>query len=154
MLKFVVLCSLLVLGVRASPGGAPLSACNSMSPIHGGSAQTGPAPYTVTATAIDGQTFEVSIVADAGVTFRGFFIQGRSVDTDNAVGSFAAAADAKSIDCFSNLESASTQIDNTDKSSVSVIWTAPASGEAVNVVATVVQTLNTFWVKIPATVVY
>ncbi|XP_059479136.1 putative defense protein 3 isoform X2 [Neocloeon triangulifer] len=153
MMKFVALCSLLVLGVRALPGGAPITACNSMAPVHGGSAQTGPAPYNVSATAIDAQTVQVSIVADAGVTFRGFFIQGRSVDTDTAVGSFAAAADAKSIDCFSNLESASTHIDRTDKTSVSVIWTAPASGEAVNIFASIVQTVDTYWVKIPVPVV-
>ncbi|XP_059475159.1 putative defense protein 3 [Neocloeon triangulifer] len=155
MLKYVVLCALLVAGARASPTGAPAIACDAMTPSHNGTApQTGPAPYTLTATAIDAQTVQVSIEADAGVTFRGFFIQGRSVDTDTAVGTFAPSADAQSIDCFSNPASASTHLDRTDKTSVSVLWTAPASGEAVNVVVSIVQTFNVFWVKIPVTILY
>ncbi|XP_065331693.1 ferric-chelate reductase 1-like [Cloeon dipterum] len=153
MLKIVVLCAFLAIGALAFPGGAPTTACDSMTPLHNGSPQPNPeSPYTVTATAIDTQRYEVAINSADGTPFKGFLIQARSTLNDEAVGSFDVADNSKNIDCFTTVGSASTHIDNSNKTSVSVIWNAPASGEDVQFVASVVQSTLIFWVKLPATV--
>ncbi|XP_065332248.1 putative defense protein 3 [Cloeon dipterum] len=153
MLKTAVFFTILAFGAYAFPNGSPTTSCETMVPQHSADPQPLPdSPYTVTATAIDADRFEVTIGSTVGAPFRGFLIQARSAFNNTAVGSFEAAENAKSIRCFSNVDSASTNLDGSDKSSVTVIWNAPESGEEVQFLATVVQTSTIFWVRIPATV--
>jgi hypothetical protein len=48
MLSVLVSLSLLCIGVYCNPDGAPVSACETMVPNHGVSAQTSNSPYMVT----------------------------------------------------------------------------------------------------------
>lgn len=48
MYWFTFICVLTIRGAMGNPGGAPASACDSMTPGHGFSVQSGPAPYTIT----------------------------------------------------------------------------------------------------------
>jgi len=54
----VLVCGLVVLGAEALSSGAPASACEEMAPQHGPLPQPFPAPYTLTATAIDATRYQ------------------------------------------------------------------------------------------------
>ena len=60
MNKFIFICVFVISAVcyvtEARPDGAPVSACETMMPQHGVTAQPGPAPYSIS---MEGDTFMV-----------------------------------------------------------------------------------------------
>lgn len=115
--------------VSTASSGAPVAACFTLSPNHlPNSPQTGPSGVTIqlSSTRIrPGQTITVTISRAAG--FRGFIVQGRNVVApNNAIGTMVAAGDGQVINCSG--PTTATHVDNLDKTSVTVTWTAPAQG--------------------------
>lgn len=88
-------------GVHAFSQGAPDTTCGNITPVHGASPQTTPAPYTVTPGAvrvIAGEKMLVTLEAAAGESFMGFLLQARTADTDQVAGTFF-TTDHKYLNC-------------------------------------------------------
>lgn len=88
-------------GVHGFSLGAPDTTCGNITPGHGVSPQTTPAPYTVTPGAvrvIAGEKMLVTLEAAAGESFMGFLLQARTADTDQVAGTFF-TTDHKYLNC-------------------------------------------------------
>ncbi|KAI9554356.1 hypothetical protein GHT06_019628 [Daphnia sinensis] len=166
MFKYVCLslCLYLALnanGIQGSPIGAPRLACGDMVPQHGVDAQTSASPFVTTpaSTSIaQGATLTLTLAPiSAPSMFRGYLVIG----FDNAnqaagpIGTFSAISDGQTLDCPGvNLMNAATHINNADKTSVTVQWTAPAGFVGtVLFKTTYVQDVATFWVATPSALV-
>ncbi|CAH1243990.1 FRRS1 [Branchiostoma lanceolatum] len=122
--------------VWAYPSGAPTVACVNMFPNHGASEQTSPPPYELVVnkdTYAGGEEIEVTLRRTAvnSPSFKGFFIQARTVDgSADALGKFTTFdPSTKTVNCGSvaNSENAVTHTNPSGKTSVTVTWTAPAN---------------------------
>eukprot|EP00731_Ephydatia_muelleri_P013371 Em0007g681a len=132
MISIAALFLVFLADVRAMPGGAPPSACASISPQpgHGGSSQlVANSPYSLNVSQltaargyIPGSTYTLVLTGGA-MQYKGLLVQGRS--GSNPVGSFAAGAQVQPA-CASN--TAVTHIDRSVKNNVQLTWTAPAAG--------------------------
>ncbi|KAI8486811.1 DOMON domain-containing protein frrs1L [Branchiostoma belcheri] len=140
----------------AYPGGAPAQACLDMTPQHGPSEQSSTPPYELVVsntTYAGGDEIQVTLSRTGNsATFRGFFIQARTVGLTDAQGRFTNldSATTKTVNCGSeaNSENGVTHTGQTDKSSVTVTWTAPANRVGhIQFRATVVETEQVFWVS-------
>jgi hypothetical protein len=58
VLGAILLCCFVAYDAEAFSSGAPTAACNAMKPLHGYDPQPFPAPYIVTATAIDATRYQ------------------------------------------------------------------------------------------------
>ncbi|XP_035692794.1 putative ferric-chelate reductase 1 isoform X1 [Branchiostoma floridae] len=153
----VIIVSLLGLtaGVWAYPSGAPASACLDMTPQHGPSEQTSTPPYELVVsndTYAGGDEIEVTLRRTGNsAQFRGFFIQARTPGSTDAQGQFTTvdSGTTKTVNCGSvaNSENGVTHTGRTDKTTVTVTWTAPANRVGhIQFRATVVETEDVFWV--------
>lgn len=87
---FIVFYTVLQTGQCLS-NGAPSSACTSMTPNHGVSAQNGSSPYIIKTEKLyymPGENLRVSIESSSD-DIKGYLIQARQVGTDSATGMFA-----------------------------------------------------------------
>ncbi|KAM4722878.1 putative ferric-chelate reductase 1 [Rhinophrynus dorsalis] len=140
--------------VHSYRNGLIISACDSMTPGHGYSAQTSASMYTVSASNYSfspGDQITVTLQANSNVTFRGFLLQARSVPGNNRIGRFTVvdSSSAQILSCSGSVGSAVSHTNSGDKSRISVLWTAPVMSPGdVRFSATFVQTFNTFWVGI------
>ena len=94
----------------------------------------------------------VELKPTGSATFIGFLLEARSGEDDSIIGSFVTLAnDGKYVNCGSKPQTAVTHVNNSPKSSVQVKWTAPSDFVgSVKIVATFVQSYNTYWVKVPS----
>eukprot|EP00118_Oscarella_pearsei_P011658 m.79962 g.79962 ORF g.79962 m.79962 type:complete len:244 (+) comp36156_c0_seq1:49-780(+) len=156
----VVLCLFALVSARSS--GAPAGACISMTPSHStAAAQASPSPYKVNITAVGvgyspGASYYVTIdkVNPASPDFKGFLCQVRKADesSTDALGSFTSfdTAKAKALACTSPT-GAVTHRNADTVAMIMAKWDAPNTDEGdLRVYCTVVQSFNTFWVKIPS----
>ncbi|XP_022097158.1 putative defense protein [Acanthaster planci] len=121
----------------AYPSGAPVirypEVCISMSPgrHHGNNTASGSAPYTITVSEM-GKSFQVTIRANQGVTFSGFFIQARSqADTSltSALGTFGdVPQDTKLLNCTSTAGAWSHSNDK-NRTEVTATWMPPSESQ-------------------------
>ncbi|KAL3843198.1 hypothetical protein ACJMK2_021143, partial [Sinanodonta woodiana] len=146
----LIFCVMMVQEVRCHINGAPPSACSDMTPHHHYVPQSRPPPYSISVsknTYNPGEQIIVTLQANSGVTFKGFLIQSRrDANTNDTVGSFTTAPGTKNT-C--NNQASLTQLDASLKGKLSVIWIAPSTpvGNVV-FVATFVQNISTYWVKV------
>ncbi|XP_037527979.1 putative defense protein 3 [Rhipicephalus sanguineus] len=149
------LCLLFVLsrGTVCYRNGAPAGACDHMTPKHG----PGIVPSTdkgnlgLSATLDDKRIAKVLLVG----TFKGFLIKAVNKDGGLVSGKFAIDNSfMKGVDCDGHKDSAVTHVNNSEKSSVSVTWTAPDSFTGdVMFRATVVRTKPDFYVGLMSSAV-
>ncbi|XP_065177600.1 reelin domain-containing protein 1-like [Sycon ciliatum] len=153
--------------------GAPVEACETMMPMHGGAAaQQGPPPYTVYHNIPNGfnrgTPYRVTVLSTSGAEFLGFFCQVREYGApavSRPYGYFTTAPRTQTRDCAARFEdnsinpaAAVTHTERLGVTNISVYWTAPPADVALpatlNVVCSVVQAFSTFWVQIPSTSFY
>nr|CAH0100356.1 unnamed protein product [Daphnia galeata] len=146
--------------VHGSPTGAPRLACGDMTPQHGVDPQTSASPFVTTPSSTSitqGSTLTLTLAPVSSGAFRGFLV----IAFDNAnqaggpIGTFSAISNGQTLDCPGvTTMNAATHTENSDKSSVTLNWTAPA-GFAGTVLfkTTFVQDAATFWVATQSTLV-
>lgn len=117
------------LKVNALPTGAPLEACDSMLPSHlPFSPQPSEPPVSVNITKwaiFPNERVEITIQADEGIQFRGFFVQARSLSDDIPIGRFTPRNEVNAINCFGMIQSAATHTNSMPKSEIVLEWEAP-----------------------------
>ncbi|XP_057376114.1 putative defense protein isoform X1 [Daphnia carinata] len=156
--RFVVLCfSALMVSqiVYCKPNGAPLEACEDMSPQHFIMPQSGVCPFTSRLAKDEmwsNGTIEVTLEHDSE-DFKGFLMMAfdsTSSDTD-PIGTFSADLKGmgKAIDCRSDgTKNAVTHKDKSLKRSVVATWTPPEDFDgSVVFKTTFVKSFDKFWVK-------
>ncbi|KAL1124125.1 hypothetical protein AAG570_001895 [Ranatra chinensis] len=122
-----VVCCLFVGVALGYKSGAPVSTCGTMKPEHGVNETNENFEYRLDfkpSRIKSGGNVEITI---GGGNFRGFLIQARVGDTP--VGKFIVKDQFKNVmhllDCADGSKNAVTHSDPSDKSSVSVTWSAP-----------------------------
>ncbi|KAK4035998.1 hypothetical protein OUZ56_028071 [Daphnia magna] len=141
--------------------GTPVENCRSMIPQHDYNLPQwmDPPPYNLSASVILSNTtttqFNVTLFAKHGATFKGFFIQARSLTGDRAdaiLGSFDPVEDSRIahlINCPDGANNAATHNLNSPKRFVTFVWNPPADFEGkFYFVATVVAEYKKFWIGI------
>ncbi|XP_022097156.1 putative defense protein isoform X2 [Acanthaster planci] len=121
--------------------GAPVhrhpNVCIRMSPgrRHGNNTATGPPPYTIAVSEMaytPGKSFQVTIRADQGVTFSGFFIQARSqADTSltSALGTFMDIPHETHVLNCSSTAGAWSHSNDKDRTEVTATWMPPSESQ-------------------------
>ncbi|XP_026869089.2 putative ferric-chelate reductase 1 [Electrophorus electricus] len=139
--------------VECYKNGLISSACGSMAPNHGSSAQTSAAPYSVTVDKTSysaGDAVTVTLSAKSG-TFLGFLLEARLIGGSTPFGSFSSAGTgAQLLACSGQHSAAVSHSSPTPKSQIQSIWKAPTSGNLNNIQfsATFVQAYSSFWVGV------
>ncbi|KAK4319539.1 hypothetical protein Pmani_009527 [Petrolisthes manimaculis] len=151
VLAAVVVGMCVSVGVHAFSQGAPDTTCGNITPVHGTTFQTTPAPYTVTpgaARVIAGEKMLVTLEAAAGESFMGFLLQARTADTDQVTGTFF-TTDHKYLNCDNGMNNAVTHRGPAAKSKVTLMW-EPKSDFTGDVVfkGTFVKERMVFWVGV------
>ncbi|KAH8035685.1 hypothetical protein HPB51_007929 [Rhipicephalus microplus] len=154
----VVVACLLPTTVRAYKSGAPVGACNSELPKHGGAEpQATQSPYAIQATPANiNQGGRVTVQVYGSTPFKGVILTARDVNTSELLqGTFTPDAQTKTLDCPGGAANAITHNSRDDKTQVVVTWTAPAgyTGQ-VYFSATVVQSSYVFWKGITSDAVF
>lgn len=156
----VCFAAIAVVTVNGYKSGAPVVACDNMTPGHNVEAQVGPSRHSFTTSksiVFPGETLTVTLKSfGATDDFKGFFIQARDPRTQKAVGEFltddfgADVAKVQPVDCHSVRRSSLTHKDPSLKNSVIAKWKAPyylTNNTEFRFYYTVVREFNTFWVR-------
>ncbi|KAL7042708.1 hypothetical protein ACKWTF_001253 [Chironomus riparius] len=150
--KLIYIASFCILYVVSSPGGAPLTACDTMMPIHGGfQDQLGDLPVNVIIESIiiSGQLISIRIEGtDILQSFGGFLIQAIS-ENEELIGTFHLSENVRVINCRNISGSSATHTGSAQKTAVDIIWEAPITTELIvfNFFITIAGTFQTFWAK-------
>ncbi|KAI5644467.1 reeler domain-containing protein [Phthorimaea operculella] len=150
--KFVVLL-FLTWGVESFPDGAPVDACVKDRPNQPNHSQhrTQPLstlPYRVIASSSSyGPNSAITVTIEGSEPFKGFFIQARSVETDQWIGQWEQAPNTNvHPEC-----SAITHADPREKARATLVWRAPANSQGkVYFTGTVLKNYSTFWASLIA----
>uniref|UniRef100_A0A8C5QE77 Ferric-chelate reductase 1 n=1 Tax=Leptobrachium leishanense TaxID=445787 RepID=A0A8C5QE77_9ANUR len=131
--------------------------CETMQPRHGNNTpQTVDPLYTVSASNYSfspGDSITVTLQANSDVDFKGFLLQAHAASGSNPVGYFTVTDSiAQTLNCNGTVASAVSHTSSDNKSSISVLWTAPAIAEDVHFRATFVQAREVFWVGVQSPV--
>ncbi|XP_069089454.1 putative ferric-chelate reductase 1 isoform X2 [Pleurodeles waltl] len=143
---------MLPLHVCAYPNGKVQSACSSMTPEHGVTAQTSPAPFNITVNQTvytPGDKIIVKIVSSS-IPIEGFLLQARTAANGKSpLGSFEITGEnMQTLNC-TTANSAVSHTSDAEKPVVEVIWNAPSkSAGDIKMRATVVANKTIFWVDI------
>ena len=138
---------------QAAPGGAPTLACETLFPLHNGTAaQNGTAPYSVSYVSVGNGTWNVTV---RGLTpsndLKGFILQARPSNNTQlyqTVGSFTPLNNStKTISCLSSNDTA-THTSKDVKTSVETQWRAPAGNGSVTFRATVAVQFDILYANI------
>ena len=133
-LKLIYIASFCILNVVSSPGGAPLTACETMMPIHGANQdQTGDLPVKVIVETpiVSGQLISIRIEGtDIRQSFGGFQIQART-QNEELIGTFHSSENVRVTNCRNIFGSTATQISSAQKTAVDIIWEAPITTELI-----------------------
>jgi len=133
---------------EASPTGAPMAACVTMTPNHNATAQTSPSIYSLRVARLSADSLSVSIVMSAA-PFRGFLIQVRRDGSDTPIGTFDpdVPAGTRLLQCSAAGDSV-THSSRADKTGVTFTWHSPGGSlTGTRFVATTCLDYLTFWVK-------
>lgn len=135
----LVLVLSLILKCSAFPDGAPASEelCGTLLPSHGVSAQTSASPFKiiVSSTSIDGgEIIDVEIRADAGRSFKGFYLIARTLQgAGRDLGEFLLSEDEpnefKLRQCGNGFNNAVTHVNRDLKERISFKWLSPKTFE-------------------------
>ncbi|XP_072391895.1 putative ferric-chelate reductase 1 homolog [Diabrotica undecimpunctata] len=140
----------LICSTQAFPDGAPSSACNSLTPFHGGglAAQKGPPQYSIVSR-LQNDVVQLTVGSTLGLKFQGFLIQGRTPNGE-IVGTFqlSGGTPAHALDCRHAGDTA-THNNPTPKDHLDLIWVPPVGYEGPIIFnSTIAQDYSTFWVGI------
>ncbi|XP_046452903.1 putative defense protein [Daphnia pulex] len=145
--------------IHGTPMGAPISACETMTPAHGYDAQNSASPFKTeiptgeTAFMDDPVHLELRSLS-SGTYFKGFLIMAFDKDDTSAtpkpIGTFKLieGSDGQLMDCSGKVSTAVTHTNNVVKNLVRIDWQPPKyyMGTAI-FRTTFVQDVSTFWVK-------
>jgi len=133
-LKLIYIASFCILSAVSRPGGAPISACDTMMPIHPGNQdQTGDLPVTleVATPIVSGQPITIRILGTNLLpSFGGFQIQARRQD-DELIGTFQISENVGVTTCRGIPGSSATHTNSAQKTAVEIIWIAPITSEII-----------------------
>ncbi|CRL04023.1 CLUMA_CG017141, isoform A [Clunio marinus] len=153
--NILIIASDFVTNSLALPNGAPESACATMTPQHGVEPQTSESPFRIVVPKSNingGEIIDVTIEVDPGRTFKGFFINAKTIeDEPRVVGEFL-GNDQEAISYnFRNCGGTSntaTHSENELKSGITLKWKAPENYQgSIRFHATFVQERVTFWIN-------
>ncbi|XP_053604157.1 putative defense protein 3 [Plodia interpunctella] len=151
MFKFL-LASVLCWGVNSFPDGAPVDTCvknRANQPNHGQhrSQSLATLPYRVLASSSTyGPHSTITVTIEGSEPFKGFFLQARSVESDEWLGSWEEAPNTTiHPEC-----SAVTHADPRDKNRATLVWRAPNAHGRIYFTGTVLKNYGTFWADIIA----
>uniref|UniRef100_A0A023G8Q1 Putative secreted protein n=1 Tax=Amblyomma triste TaxID=251400 RepID=A0A023G8Q1_AMBTT len=135
----------------AHPDGAPASACATMNPVHNDSTHevAGPSSgYTLVQDKREFKAGDSVAVTLSGTPFKGFFI--KAFDANNKeIGQFEASGESKPVTECSGV----THTSATEKTTVKVLWKAPADASGqVHFRATVVVNYHKYLSDLQSTV--
>ncbi|XP_059046044.1 putative defense protein 3 [Achroia grisella] len=144
---------LLCWGVYGFPDGAPVDACvkdRPNQPNHG-QHRTQPLstlPYRIVASSSAfGPNSAITVTIEGAEPFKGFFIQARSVDRDEWLGSWEEAPNTTIHPECSSI----THADPREKTRATLVWRAPPNAQGrVYFTGTVLKNYGTFWANIIA----
>lgn len=154
--------SALFAGARALPSGAPGAACAAIAPRHAGlsSQPLDSSPFNLDISSfggdyIPGETYTLTLSATAGTDFRGLLVQARLAADDSPLGGSFSIVDVQTkLSACSPPDSAVTHVGRTDKTSVTLEFTAPPEGTgAILFKYAVVDMFVTFYATIMTEVV-
>lgn len=127
----------LAVGTLGHGAGAPATqaVCESLAPDHGVGAQQGPSPFSIVAshnTARPGETIKITLTTSGGRSFRGFYVQARSIGADfQVLGQFESYASENSPfhfrNCREGVNNSVTHANNQNKQNMSFLWRVPAN---------------------------
>ncbi|KAM4640594.1 putative ferric-chelate reductase 1 [Discoglossus pictus] len=145
----IFLGTLFFLQVSAYPDGKVEEACVSMSPNHGSTAQTSPAPYSLSVSKTSytkGEKITVTLTNTSSLQMEGLMIQARAGNSATPVGYFeVSSATLQTLKCTTDGSTVSHS-SNTKKSNVQVTWVAPNSNMSdIKIRATVVKNTTLYW---------
>ncbi|XP_037391557.1 uncharacterized protein PB18E9.04c-like isoform X2 [Pygocentrus nattereri] len=125
--------------------------CQSMAVDHDGQPNQNPAsnPFTVVPDYVDVTVLPTVVTANsASQPFRGFMLEARETNDGPPVGVFSLldSSISRLQSCNGAAGSAVTQIDNQDKTAVTVSWSAPNTGRYY-FRATFVENFDIFWLR-------
>ncbi|KAK6165998.1 hypothetical protein SNE40_022795 [Patella caerulea] len=139
-----------VCGVYSFGSGAPIKACVNMMPVHPNvSPQTSTSPYTI---AVSSTTYkpsqQITVTISGGGNHQGLLVQARKSSVATPIGTFSTpSAQTKTTQCTATGDSW-THSSNTNKTTSTVIWTAPSNDMGdITFKATVAQDYNTYWLN-------
>jgi hypothetical protein len=127
----------MMVSVSGRPGGAPTTACSTLTPVHGTSPidpTASPPTFFIVSDLIQSDngeftsetTYNMQLVATGGSTFQGFIVQARD-PSGSLIGTFAVSgSDIQLVDCPGNGQATVTHTASNDKTMVSFQWTAPS----------------------------
>uniref|UniRef100_T1JGZ2 Ferric-chelate reductase 1 n=1 Tax=Strigamia maritima TaxID=126957 RepID=T1JGZ2_STRMM len=147
----------LIPSVLGYGSGAPVRICPDMTPRHHTDPQTSSSPYTISVQGHEinpGQSLKISLRGnEEGRVFKGFFVQVRTLDGNDTIGSFDEGAVWQTLDCFDKSKSGITHVSKTEKTELTALWTSPVDfrGKA-SAWATFVENGKTFWVNVTSDV--
>jgi hypothetical protein len=177
-MKGLIIIAALVTAGYARPEGAPLEACETLTPNHGNNnPQTSMSPFTVDLSPflvhdngsgsgssygyyyVPGYTYRLQLIRqpDDTSTFRGFFVQSRTAADDTTrVGTFGVVnSELAKIGQCTPTNSSITHTNNMDKTMMLMNWTAPPPGTgAIRFRYAVVQVYAVFWANLRTDEVY
>ena len=139
--------------INAYSTGAPPAVCKTMIPGsngHGSHPQSSAAPYNISVEPMhysSGTTVTVTLMGLSTTKFKGYLLTMRRVEDNTIiVAGFSVPNGGQLLACDGQNNADVTHTENSDKTSVSFTWTAPAQSEgSLQVFATVVQDKETFW---------
>jgi len=154
---YIALCviTLFASKVAGYGSGAPESEqiCQDLTPKHGVDPKTSNNPYQLS---VDKQNVkageQIRLTISGSAPFKGFISQGRKLGAQGPaapVGKFQPGENNKLLNCGGVAGSTTTHTNNNDKSSITLVWTAPARG-SYQLLTSVVQDGETYWVNFPS----
>ncbi|XP_053549696.1 putative ferric-chelate reductase 1 [Bombina bombina] len=158
MMAYVLWSIVVLLGILSShqiaayPDGKVSAACSTMEPVHGTTAQTSAAPYSLQVSKTNytnGDKITVTLQNTTSQLIEGFLIQARSGSSTTPLGYFEiSGSDVQTLKCTTGA-SAVSHTSGAQKSSVKVTWVAPNSNISdIQLRATVVASEKIYWLNV------
>jgi len=131
-LNFIFVSIFCILNVRSFQDGAPITACETMMPLHiGNQDQFGDLPVTleVQTPIVSGEPVNIRILGTNLLpSFGGFQIQART-QNDQLIGTFQVSENVGVMSCRNISGSSATHRNSAQKTSVEIIWLPPITTE-------------------------
>uniref|UniRef100_A0A8C5MXB1 Reelin domain-containing protein n=1 Tax=Leptobrachium leishanense TaxID=445787 RepID=A0A8C5MXB1_9ANUR len=141
------------------PNGAPISACQSMLPVHPGiEPQPDPAPYIIRTSSSSFQNGKAVTVQIVGPAYRGFLLEAKTFRQTDLYGKWLQPPnDTKILPCPENPVGAITHSNtNLKMQATTYTWIPPDSNcpSVVFFIATVAVNYSTYWTQVQSAVVW
>ncbi|XP_070616008.1 putative defense protein 3 [Erythrolamprus reginae] len=142
----------------AFPDGVPISACETMLPVHTGvQPQKIPSPYEVSVSAPSFQNGQLLYVQLLGAAYRGLLLEARSFQSAAALGFWQTPPNnTRYLKCSGHPQGAITHSNTNLKMQQIYSWFPPPLGcpSVVYFVATVAQSHDIYWTQVKSKVIW